>query len=161
LNSELLIVYGADVNATPRVHGAALIAAIKGQNSILVWLLVGHAADLDQDGELCRRYTALNAAVRTGNSGVVALLKQLQAAIGKANDSRRSRLVSEAAHGKGDNLSSLLSQDHISNCNGEGRLQLIFGRPLKISFTTMAAISSESREYGNKLGKMNKAITSA
>lgn len=32
---ELLIVYGVDVNAKPRVHGTALIAAIEDQNSIL------------------------------------------------------------------------------------------------------------------------------
>jgi hypothetical protein len=132
LNSELLIVYGADINATPRFHGAALIAAIEDQNSISVRFFVGHGADLDQDGGLCRRYTALNAAVRTGNSGVVALPKELQAAIGKANDSRRSRLAPEAAHGKGDNISSLLSQDHVSNYNGEADLNLYSGDPLRL-----------------------------
>jgi len=132
LNSELLIVYGADVNATPRVHGAALIAAIEDRNSILVSLFVGRGADLDQDGGLCRRYTALTAAVRTGNSGVVALRKELQGAIGKSNDSRRSRLVPEAAHGKGDNISSLLSQDNVSNYNGEADLNLYSGDPLRL-----------------------------
>jgi ankyrin repeat protein len=129
---ELLIVYGVDVNAKSQVHGAALIAAIEDQSSILAWLLVGHGADSNQDGGLCHRYTPLTAAVRTDNSGVVALLKELQAEIEKANDSRRPRLISEASRGKEDNVNSLLSQDHISNYNDEADLTLYSGDPLKL-----------------------------